>query len=295
MAAAIAPLLNSITLGLIGQKGLAHRLGRNEAWNYFGNFSTAVLGGLTGYYYGILGVFGVMLVMGLCSVVFVFMIDPGLIDYDIARGLEKKRDAVPAPAGSLLADSAVMVTGLILFFFHLGNAALLPLLGQSAVASFGVDPAVYTAATVVVAQLTMIPMALLAAKLAEKRGYGPVFLFALFALPARGLIAGFWHDPWSIVPVQILDGVGAGLVGVVAPSIVAKILCGTGHVNMGLGVVMTLQGIVAALSSTVGGLFAHHAGYGAAFLALTVSACCALALFLAAGKWLPRFGKELAT
>ena len=293
MAAAVAPLLTSITLGLVGQKGLAHRLGQNEAWNHFGNFSTAVPGGLAGYYYGIPGVFGVMLVMGLCSVVFVFMINPGLIDYDTARGLEKEKNAVPIPAGSLLANSAIIVTGLILFFFHLGNAALLPLLGQSAVASFKVDPAVYTAATVVIAQLTMIPMALLAAKLAEKRGYGPVFLFALLALPARGLVAGFWHDPWSIVPVQILDGVGAGLIGVATPGIVAKILRGTGHVNMGLGIVMTLQGIGAALSSTVGGLFAYHAGYGAAFLALTVSACCALALFLAAGRWLPPFGTEL--
>ncbi|MCZ4063859.1 hypothetical protein NB636_07080 [Oxalobacter aliiformigenes] len=71
--------------------GLAHRLGQNEAWNHFGNFSTAVLGGLAGYYYGIPGVFGVMLVMGLCSVAFVFMIDPGLIDYDTARGLEKEK------------------------------------------------------------------------------------------------------------------------------------------------------------------------------------------------------------
>ena len=31
------------------------------------------------------------------------------------------------------------------------------------------------------AQLTMIPMALLAARLAEKRGYGSVSLFALFS------------------------------------------------------------------------------------------------------------------
>ena len=140
----------------------------------------------------------------------------------------------------------------------------------------------------------MIPMVLLAARLAERRGDGPVFLFALLALPARGLVAGFWHDPWSITPVRILDGVGAGLIGVATPGIVAKILHGTGHVNMGLGIVMTLQGIGAVLSSTVGGLFAYHAGYGAAFLALTVSACCAPARFLAAGRWLPPFGTGLA-
>lgn len=229
MAAAIAPLLTSISLGVVGQKGLVHRLGQNEAWNHFGNFSTAALGGLIGYFYGIPGVFAVMLAMGLFSVLFVMM----------------------------------------------------------------VNPAVYTAATVILAQLTMVPMALWAAKIAEKRGYGMVILLALLALPVRGLVAGFWHSPWSILPVQILDGVGAGLIGVATPGIVARILRGTGHVNLGLGVVMTLQGIGAASSSTLGGLFAHHAGYSAAFLALTVAACCAVVLFLGARKWLPAFRREL--
>ena len=170
MAAAIAPLLTSISLGVVGQKGLAHRLGQNEAWNHFGNFSTAALGGLVGYFYGIPGVFAVMLAMGLFSVLFVMMVNPAHIDHDVARGLEEKKDAEPMPVMRMLATPSIFVVGMILFFFHLGNAALLPLLGQSAVATFRVNPAVYTAATVILAQLTMVPMALWAAKIADKRG-----------------------------------------------------------------------------------------------------------------------------
>jgi hypothetical protein len=49
---------------------------------------------------------------------------------------------------------------------HLGNAAMLPLLGQS-MAARGGDPSAYTDVTIVIAQLTMVPMALLAARLAE--------------------------------------------------------------------------------------------------------------------------------
>ena len=64
MAAAILPLLASMILGLVGRKGLGHQLGRNEAWNHFGNFSTAALSGAIGYFYGIPGVFAVMLAMG---------------------------------------------------------------------------------------------------------------------------------------------------------------------------------------------------------------------------------------
>jgi len=63
----------------------------------------------------------------------------------------------------------------------------------------------------VIAQLTMVPMALFAARLAEDRGYWIVFLLALVALPIRGVTASLVTEQWGLVPVQILDGVGAGL------------------------------------------------------------------------------------
>jgi hypothetical protein len=64
--------------------------------------------------------------------------------------------------------------------------------------------------------------------------------------------------------VQILDGFGAGVLGVAVPGLVARILAGTGHVNAGLGGVMTWQGIGAALSTSVGGVVAEQLGYSAA-------------------------------
>jgi MFS family permease len=169
-----------------------------------------------------------------------------------------------------------------LMLFHLANAAMLPLLGQAMVARDpGVDPAGYTAATVILAQVTMIPMALLAAWLAARRGYWVVFVIALAALPLRGALAGLVAHPMALVPVQILDGVGAGMLGVALPGLVARILDGSGHTTAGLAAVMTLQGIGAALSATVGGLVAQHYGYGAAFLVLGGIATLALALWLA--------------
>jgi hypothetical protein len=57
--------------------------------------------------------------------------------------------------------------------------------------------------------------------------------------------------------LQILDGVGAGLLGVATPGLTARILDGTGRVNVGLGAVMTAQGIDAASSSALAGLIAE--------------------------------------
>jgi hypothetical protein len=52
----------------------------------------------------------------------------------------------------------------------------LPLLGQALVARGASDPSVFTSATIIIAQLTMIATALFAARLAEQRGYWLVFL-----------------------------------------------------------------------------------------------------------------------
>ncbi len=296
-AAAIMPALTGITLGMVGQKGLPARLGVNEAWSHAGNASTAVLGGLVGYFWGIPGVFFVMACMGAAALYSLARINASHIDYNAARGLDAQEGGHKVRHARdirlLFLNRALLAVALTLFFFHLGNAALLPLLGQSAVARFAVNGAVYTAGTVVLAQATMIVVALWGARMAEKKGYGWLFLLALLALPLRGAIAGLWASPWNIIPVQMLDGVGAGLLGVATPGIIARLLQGSGHINMGLGLVLTIQGVGASLSSTYGGLFAHHVSYSVAFLALAAAPCLGLALFVGAVRRLPALAATL--
>lgn len=296
-AAAIMPALTGITLGMVGQGGLPARLGRNEAWSHAGNAATAVLGGVIGYLYGIPGVFLVMAFMGALAVFSLLRIDPAHIDHAAARGL-----AVSGPghtAGKaeklrlLFTDRPLLAVGATLFFFHLGNAALLPLLGQSAVAHFAVNAAAYTAGTVILAQATMILAALWGARVARTRGYGTLFLIALLALPLRGCIAGLWASPWNIIPVQVLDGVGAGLLGVATPGLAARLLQGSGHVSLGLGFVLTIQGVGASLSNAYGGLFAQHMSYSAAFLALAAAPCLGLVVFMGAARFLPALRRGL--
>jgi MFS family permease len=279
--AAIGPAIAAITLGLVHQQGFAHQLGRNEAFNHSGNVFAAALAGISGYFLGLGAVFVILSVMAAFSVAATLRIDAGQIDHQAARGAAAYGAAV-AKFTVLLQSKELMVLGATLTLFHLGNAAMLPLLGQAVVAHDGADPSASTAATIVIAQATMVPMALFAARLAEDKGYWMVFLLALVALPIRGVTASLVAGPWGLVPVQILDGVGAGLLGVAVPGLVARILAGTGHVNAGLGAVMTLQGVGAALSPTVGGVVAERFGYSAAFLTLGAIAVAALALWLLA-------------
>jgi MFS family permease len=278
--AAIGPAIAAVTLGLVHQRGFAHQLGRNGAFNHGGNVVAAALAGGIGYIFGLGAVFVILAIMAMLSVAATFGIDAREINHRAARGAAQDRETGAAKFSVLFRSKELMLLGVTLTLFHLGNAAMLPLLGQAGVAHDGGNPSVFTGATILVAQATMVPMALVAARLAETRGYWTVFLLALIALPIRGIVACLVTGPWGLAPVQILDGVGAGILGVAVPGLVARILAGSGHVNAGLGAVMTCQGIGAALSTAVGGIVAERYGYPAAFLALGAIAALALALWL---------------
>lgn len=65
--------------------------------------------------------------------------------------------------------------------------------------------------TVLIAQFSMIIMAVIALKVINKKGAVTIItLTALTALPVRALTAGYFHSPEIMVIIQILDGVGAG-------------------------------------------------------------------------------------
>ncbi|HZL31574.1 MAG TPA: MFS transporter, partial [Pseudolabrys sp.] len=169
--AAIGPALAGITLGLVGQQLFTHWLGRTQAFNHAGNVTAAVLAGAFGYVFGIGAVFAVLAVMAAASAMAIFWIDPKRIDYRAARGLSGKESQGESAWSSLATSKPLLVLAATLLLFHLGNAAMLPLLGQSVAAAGAGNPSAFTGATVVIAQITMVPMALLAARLAEKRGY----------------------------------------------------------------------------------------------------------------------------
>ncbi|MDD2991426.1 MAG: MFS transporter [Zoogloea sp.] len=283
VGALFGPALMGLTLGLVGPQGLPRQLGRNEAWNHAGNVTAAALAGLAGYRWGPPAVFVLMVLMGCGALLCLACIRPRDIDHDVARGLEARPAAGhPSPPPSawrvLAASRELRLLAVTMMLFHLGNAAMLPLLGQSVVARGQADPSAFTASTIVVAQLVMIPAALLAGRHAERHGYRALVTVALAVLPLRGAIAAAWASPWALIPVQVLDGVGAGLMGVALPGLVAHMLRGSGHINAGLGAVMAIQGIGAALSPVLAGWIAQHFGYAAAFA--TLGGCAALGVLV---------------
>jgi predicted MFS family arabinose efflux permease len=75
-------------------------------------------------------------------------------------------------------------------------------------------------------------------------------------------------DPNLLVAVQLLDGLTASVFGVMVPLIIADLTRGTGHFNLGQGIVGTTTGIGASLSTTFAGYASDHFGSEFAFLGL---------------------------
>src|SRR6266849_4580711 len=273
--AAIGPAVSGMTLGIVRQAGFNRQIGHNQALNHAGNMVGAGLSGFLGWKFGFTAVFLLAALFGILSIVSVLMIPSAAIDDDEARGLHRSGDDNGKVSGItvLLECKPLLILAAALACFHLGNGAMLPLYGLAVVSAKQADPAGFVAITIVVAQCTMILMSLIAMRLAEKEGYWLVLLFSFIELPIRGVIAAHVMNKWGVYPVQILDGIGAGLQSVAVPGLVARILNGTGRINVGQGAVMTVQGVGAALSPAICGGLAQELGYPAAF---TILGCFAI-------------------
>lgn len=280
--AAIGPAVAGITLGVVRQKDFNQQNGRNQAFNHAGNMVGAALSGFLGWRYGFVAIFWLAAAFAVLSIASVLMIPRSAIDDRAARGLEcGDHDGGEAKGWQVLWECRpLLVLAAALGLFHLGNGAMLPLYGLAVVAAHKGDPAGFVATTIVVAQAVMVLASVVAMRMADRRGYWLVILITFIALPIRGLVAACVIEGWGVFPVQALDGVGAGLQSVAVPGLVARILSGTGRVNVGQGAVMTVQGVGAALSPALGGAIAQAVGYRLAFVILGGFALGSLLIWL---------------
>jgi MFS family permease len=289
-----APALAAVTLGLVGARHFSRRIGRNESFNHAGNATAGVITGGLAYSFGPVVVFWVLAAMAALSVAATLWIPGDAIDHDRARGMDHLGgDAHPQPSGfaALLHDRRLLIFAAAMAAFHLANAAMLPLVGQVlALQNKDVGTALM-ATCVVAAQLVMVPMAYLAGIKADSWGRKPIFLIGFAFLTARGFLYTLSDNPYWLVGVQVLDGVGAGIFGALFPLVVQDLTHGTGRFNVSLGALTAVWGAGAAISNILAGWIVVVAGYHAAFISLGIIAAAGLALYAAA---MPETGPKVA-
>ena len=281
--AIFAPAIAAITLGVVGPKAFSRRVGRNEGFNHAGNAVSAAIAGGTAYVFGPIVVFWLMAALAVLSIGAMLLVPANAIDDDLARGLDggASGNADVSVVAVLLQNKNLMLFALLAAIFHLANAAMLTSVGQLLTKLSGPKNATsLISICIVAAQFVMVPVAVFVGAKADAIGRKPIFLAAFGVLAARGVLYTFSNNPFWLVGVQLLDGIGAGIYGALFPVIVADLTRGTGRFNVAQGAVATAQGLGASLSATLAGVIIVAASFSAAFLVLAAIAGVGFALYL---------------
>jgi MFS family permease len=286
-SAIIPPALASLSLGIVGRTLFPTRVSRNESFNHGGNFVAAILAGTVGQRLGYHWIFYLVCLFALGSAAAVALIRPQEINHTVARGGDDKDSRTEAgqssgaiPILNLFKKRDLMIFLVSVVLFHFANAAMLPMAGQVLARTHPGADIVALSACIITAQLVMIGIAAMVGW-AIRRGIGrkKIFLVAFLTLPIRGFLFTLTNSPYGVVTIQLLDGVAAGIFGVISIIIAADLMRGTGRFNFAQGLVALSTGLGAASSNLCSGFVVQSFGYTVGFITLAWIAVGGLIFF----------------
>jgi MFS family permease len=140
------------------------------------------------------------------------------------------------------------------------------------------DATQWMAILVLVAQAVMVPVSWAAGHLTEKFGRRIILIASCAVLPIRGVLAALAHDPVALIAIEVLDGVGAGLISVAGPAAVADLTYGGGRTQTAMGAMGTIQSLASALSAAAAGFVVVRLGWTPAYGMLAVVPLAGIAL-----------------
>jgi len=273
------PAICAMSLGIVGSAAFDTRQGRNQAFNSAGNVTAALSMGLLGYLISNRSIFFFVVALSIPTLLVLLLIKPSEIDYDLARGAKRgEKGAKAESVWVLFKDRSLVIFLICAVMFHFANAAMLPLLGEQLAKGQGRSSMLFMSACAVTTQFVITLLSSWSGRKAGTWGRKPLLLIAFGVLPVRGVLYTLTSNTVLLVAIQVLDGIGAGIFGVVSVLVIADLTRGTGRFNLTLGAITTAVGIGASLSQVVAGSIVHHVGSHAGFLFLSVVAAIAFAI-----------------
>ncbi len=238
-SAVIPPAIAALSLGLVGRRLLDARISRNESFNHGGNFVAAGLAGGLGQYLGYHWIFYLVCGFAVASAAIVTLINPGEIDHERARGGEDQAHAAASRSRSASccggATCVIFLASVVLF--HFGNAAMLPMAGQVLAQTHPGEDAIALSACIIAAQLVMVGVAWAVGRAHRRAASAASRSFSWRWRCCRCAACCSRSPParmrWS--RIQLLDGVAAGIFGVISVLIASDLMRGTGRFNLAQG------------------------------------------------------------
>ena len=273
------PAICAMSLGIVGHAAFDTRQGRNQTFNSAGNVAAAVLMGLLGYLVSNRSIFFFVVALAVPTILILLLIKPAEIDYQLARGAnDGEKGGKAESVWVLFRDRPLVIFLTCAVMFHFANAAMLPLLGELLAKGQGRSSMLFMSACVVTTQFVITLLSSWSGRKAGTWGRKPLLLIAFGVLPIRGILYTLTSNTELLVAIQVLDGIGAGIFGVVSVLVIADLTRGTGRFNLTLGAITTAVGIGASLSQVIAGGIVHRVGSHAGFLFLAAVASAAFAI-----------------
>ena len=282
----LTPSITSVSLDLVGHERIGVRLGRNATFASIGNALAAAAMGGFGSYFSNKAVFFVTAALAIPTITTLFFLRPArksipktVPPLQAGSAKVEVQTAAPSEAANwrrLLANRQLLVLAVATGLFTLANAAMLPLVGSVLTLRAASAPAMLIAACIVVPQIMVAIASPFVGRLTQTWGRRPLLIIGLAALPLRGFAFGFVQDPYLFVPIQMLDGISASVIGVLVPLVAADATRKHGGYALAQGIIGTAMGVGAAFSSTIAGWLTDHFGSTTAFEGLGLIAVVAL-------------------
>jgi MFS family permease len=271
----------AISLGLVGNAALAERLGRNQRFASTGGVVAAGLMGFIAYFLSYRAIFIVAAALVLPLLFALRRIQPSDIHFGRASCIPDHQGPGAPPRArlrSLWKIQGLLVFAGCVFLFQLANASMLPLAGEAFAYSKEAFSSLIFSALIMVPQVIVAIMAPWTGRRANMWGRRPLLLIGFAALPVRALVFAWTTNPMILIAAQVLDGISGTMLGVLTALIVADLTAGTGRFNIAQGLVGTISGIGASLSTALSGLVAGSLGRAAGFVGIAAVALAAVLL-----------------
>jgi MFS family permease len=264
----LGPAIAAISLGLVGQRGISARLGRNAAFASVGSGVAAAGMGAFAYYVSNRAAFILAASMAVPALFALYQIRAQDIDPARAHGGVAEPGQANALAGlrSLLLIRPLMIFAGCVALFQLANAAMLPLAASMMTLRSSRFATVLVATSIVAPQLIVALLAPWVGRKAEQWGRRPLLVLCFVALAIRGLLFAFLISPYLLMAAQLLDGVSGAALAVLVPLIIADVSGKTGHFNLAQGAVGCAVGVGASISTTLAGYVSDRFDSATAFL-----------------------------
>ena len=279
-ASVLGPAVAAISLGLVGHEALAERLGRNQRFASIGGLTAAGIMGVIGYVLSTQDIFLVTAALGFP--VFLALVRIRATDIHFARSCcapdHHPTELQRASRAVLFTDRRLLTFAICLFLFQVANASMLPLIGETLAHTEGRWSSPVMSALIVVPQIIVALLAPWTGRTADTWGRRPLLLIGLGVVPIRSGLFALSAEPALLVVVQALDGLSGATLGVLTALVIADLTKGTGRFNLAQGLVGTLSGVGASLSTSVSGLVVERFGQVAGFLSVTTVGLIAVAI-----------------